>query len=175
MPKLIDMTGERFGRLVVIERAETFTTKGGKKKTMWLCLCDCGQTKPIAQGSLKSGRTKSCGCLTKDVTSATRTTHGKRKTKIYGVWSAMKNRCLNTNTDRFRDYGGRGITVCQEWKDSFEAFYNYVSQLPHFGEKGYTLDRINNNGNYEPGNVRWATKKEQANNTRKVQKNGIKN
>ena len=90
--------------------------------------------------------------------------------KINGVWKDMKKRCFNTNCKAFEDYGGRGITVCQEWQDSFETFYGYVSQLPHFGEPGYSLDRINNDGNYEPGNVKWSTCKEQNNNRRNTRK-----
>ena len=86
----------------------------------------------------------------------------------------MKDRCFNERNKRFFDWGGRGITVCDEWKNSFQAFYDHVSQLPHFGEEGYSIDRINNDENYEPGNVRWATVKEQNNNKRKAYKNGIK-
>jgi hypothetical protein len=89
------------------------------------------------------------------------------KTRIYHVWKQMRQRCLNPNHQRYRDWGGRGIKVHEEWKNSFEAFYAYVSQLPHFGEKGYSLDRINNDGNYEPGNVRWSTAKGQSNNRRR--------
>ena len=95
--------------------------------------------------------------------------HGGKGTRLYRIWLNMKNRCYNPRTPRFHDYGGRGITVCDEWKDNFQAFYDYVSQLSHYGEEGYTLDRINNEGNYEPGNVRWATKKEQASNRRRRQ------
>lgn len=88
-------------------------------------------------------------------------------TKIYKVWKKIKYRCLNPNSREYKYYGARGITIAEEWKEDFQAFYNYVSQLPHFGEEGYSLDRINNDGNYEPGNLRYATPKEQARNTRK--------
>ena len=86
--------------------------------------------------------------------------------KIYRTWQGMKQRCFQQTHKSFKHYGGRGITVCEEWKNSFQAFYEYVSQLPHFGEKGYSIDRINNEGNYEPGNVKWSTQKEQISNRR---------
>ena len=95
------------------------------------------------------------------------------KSNIYYVWSQMKNRCNNPKYKKYCDYGGRGIKVCDEWENSFQAFYEYVSQLPHYGEEGYSIDRINNDGNYEPGNVRWATKLEQRHNQRRC-KDGIK-
>ena len=102
-----------------------------------------------------------------------RRTHGMEGTKIYYIWQAMKKRCGNPNCENYRNYGGRGIAVCDEWKNNFQAFYDYVSQLPHFGEEGYSLDRINNDGNYEPDNVKWSTRLEQRHNQRRC-KNGIK-
>lgn len=110
------------------------------------------------------------------MTSKALKTHGMRHTKIYHVWQSMKDRCNNSKNKRYVDWGARGIRVCDEWQDSFQKFYDHVSQLPHFAEEGYSLDRINNDGNYEPGNVRWATAKEQNQNQRKKEKNnGIKN
>ena len=93
-------------------------------------------------------------------------THGMSKTSLYNAWRGMRSRCSLQTCRSYKDYGNRGIQVCEEWKNDFQAFYDYVSQLPHFGEKGYSLDRINNEGNYEPGNVKWSTSKEQANNRR---------
>lgn len=104
--------------------------------------------------------------------------HGLIHHRLYRIWGCMKTRCLNPKDEHFPLYGGRGITICDEWKDDFQAFYDYVSLLPHFGEKGYSLDRINNDGNYEPDNVRWATATEQANNKRnskKEKEHGTKN
>lgn len=93
--------------------------------------------------------------------------HGKTSTALYSAWTGMLSRCSSPTNDHYKDYGGRGITVCAEWRDSFEAFEFYVAQLPHYGESGYTLDRINNDSNYEPGNVRWASHVEQHRNFRR--------
>lgn len=168
--KPLDLTGQIFGNLVVVKRVEDHVTCGGQKKKMYLCKCSCGNMKVIQSASLRNGRTKSCGCINLAKLKAGRTTHGMRKTRLYGEWAGMKTRCFNPNSQRFSDYGGRGITVCEEWKNDFKSFYDYVSQLPHFGEEGYSLDRINNDGNYEPGNVKWSTAKEQNFNQRRTAK-----
>ena len=158
-----DLTGQRFGRLIVAKRAEN--TKSGDAR--WMCKCDCGNETIVKAKHLKSGGTKSCGCLQKEIARdmlKARRTHGMSGTPIHKEWEAMKRRCYNPNTEKYYRYGGRGIVVCDRWRDSFEAFYEDVSKLLHFGEQGYTLNRINNDGNYEPNNVEWATQKEQANN-----------
>lgn len=158
------MQSKRFGRLVVVAEAPRFNGRD-----MWFCKCDCGQTKTIAGRSLRSKNTSSCGCLQKEKTIANNkrnSAHGMCHTKIHRVWLHIKDRCNNSNCKSYCNYGARGILICDEWKNDFQAFYDYVSQLPHFGEEGYSLDRINNDGNYEPNNIRWATRKEQANNKR---------
>lgn len=166
MPNFKDLTGQRFGRLSVLE-LDSKRFNGSRYVYYWRCHCDCGNVCTVSTHGLTGG-TKSCGCLQKEHTRFATTTHGMSRTNsLYTVWAKMKNRCLNPTNDSYIRYGGRGITVCDEWRDSFQAFYDCVSKLEHFGEKGYTLDRVDNDGNYEPGNVRWADKKTQQSNTRR--------
>lgn len=163
MAKKIPMAGERFGRLTVVAEGERHIS--GDR--LWICECDCGRQVSVRNCNLP--RTKSCGCWRKERLSHAKpaTKHGSSNKGLYYTWQAMKQRCFQPNHIHFEDYGGRGITVCREWMDDFSAFSNYVTQLPHCGEPGRTMDRINNDGNYEPGNVRWATWEEQAINRRK--------
>lgn len=168
--RITDISGKKFGRLTVICRAEDEKTSSGRNHITYICKCDCGNKITVKAESLRSGNTKSCGCLSKEITKSRMLKHGFANSQIYKIWRGMKQRCYYKNHKSFKDYGGRRITVCDEWKNDFQTFYDYVSQLPHFCEEGYSLDRINNNGNYEPANVRWATAKEQANNKRKRKK-----
>lgn len=155
---LIDLTGMTFGRLTAVSRVGSSTSG----YALWECVCECGTVKVVASAQLRSGRTRSCGCLVRDAVSEARTVHGMSHSVEYQAWSAMRSRCLNPNHSNYPDYGGRGITVCDRWRDSFVAFYEDVGRRP----PGHSLDRIDNDGNYEPGNVRWATAQEQAMNRR---------
>lgn len=156
--RFIDLTGRRFGRLTVVAYQ-------GSRKTnhLWECLCDCGKTKTIQGTNLGRGST-SCGCLQKEITAANNFVHGLRNSPEYKSWCNMKDRCSNPKNEFFHCYGGRGVAVCPEWIDSFEAFYQDMGPRP--GLK-YSIDRIQVDGNYELGNCRWATPIEQASNTRK--------
>lgn len=148
---------DRFGRLTVLERT-VFS-----KRSKWLVVCDCGIRKEVLGESLRSGSTKSCGCLRRELVISKNTRHGLSHTKEYRIWQTMLDRCNNEFSGSFKNYGGRGIKVCNRWL-SFESFISDVGKCPG---NGYSLDRIDNNGDYEPTNVRWATQSEQSRNTRR--------
>lgn len=156
---LIDITGNRYGKLVVIKRVDS-----KPNTTYWLCKCDCGKEKIILGNSLKSGATVSCGCYQKSFIGNLRKTHGDTGTKLYTAWNNMKARCYRKITREYDNYGGRGIAVCDEWIHSYETFKEWA--LNNGYSDGLTLDRINVDGNYCPENCRWITNKEQQNNKR---------
>ncbi len=158
---LKDLTGQRFGRLTVLELGEK---RGKYTGAFWTCRCDCGGTVVVPGRSLRNGETRSCGCLHSDM--LRKPPEEKRTgTRLYAIWQGMKRRTLTKTNPRYEDYGGRGITICDEWRDSFEAFRNWA--LANGYRDDLSLDRKDNDGNYCPENCRWATDLEQGNNTRR--------
>lgn len=154
-----DLTGKPFGRLTVIDQAET--KKSGQ--IYWNCKCRCGKLATIRGSRLRAGITESCGCLAKETTRKRSVTHDMSYGREYAIWGGIIQRCTNPNNQAFKNYGARGITICDEWRHDFMAFFNYVGKRP---SPKHSIDRMNNDGNYEPGNVRWATNVEQKNNYR---------
>ena len=153
--KLIDLTEQTFGRLTVI----SYHSKGKYDHTRWLCKCECGKEKVIFSSALKSGHTKSCGCLNLENVKKSNMKYNKYGSREYNSWASMKRRCTDPNAINYKYYGGRGITYCKRW-EKFENFYEDMGPRP----EGKSINRIDNDGNYEPKNCKWSTSTEQNNN-----------
>lgn len=153
-----DLTGQKFGRLTVVKRAENSKSN----KTRWECICDCGNELITVGAQLKNGRTKSCGCLQKELLSKRVRTHGMTNERLYGIWCGIKQRCFNPNIDAYKNYGGRGITMCDEWFNDFSKFQKWA--LKNRYSDDLTIERKDVNGNYEPSNCCWTTRKMQSRN-----------
>lgn len=158
MPKIIDITGKKVGRWTVLN----YVKQNKRHDSVWLCKCDCGNIKEVVGGSLRSGASKSCGCLVVEVSTKKATKHGLKKHPLYCIWKDMRKRCNNPNHQMYKHYGGRGIFVCERWDD----FKNFYDDMLNGYEKGLTLEREKVDGEYGPSNCVWATTAVQSRNKR---------
>lgn len=160
-----DLTGEKFGRLTVVKRIEDHYYPSGRHDVQYRCMCDCGNAVNVLGIHLRSGHTSSCGCYRQEVSREKMTTHGKTNSRLYTIWKNIKGRCFYEGHDDYAYYGGRGITICSEWKDNFECFYKWA--MTHGYTDDLTIERVDVNLGYNPNNCKWIPRSEQSNNTRR--------
>ena len=164
MANVKDMTGKRFGRLVVLEKVAPQIGPTGRKRTAYRCKCDCGNVVVVLRENVVSGRTGSCGCYKHERGVEVNTRHGETRTRLHNLWLSMKARCQNPNNKSYHNYGGRGVTVCDEWSNSYESFRDWA--LANGYADNLSIDRLNNDMGYSPDNCRWVTFHQQQNNRR---------
>ena len=167
------LNGKRYGRLVAIERADDMLMPNGKKRIMYRCICDCGNVKIVSKYNLTNGSIVSCGCFHKEKLGNIRRKHGfSHKERLYSLWLNIKDRCSNPNNNHYKSYGGRGIKICDEWKENYKSFREwclsngYVEDIRESGRNNITIDRIDVNGDYCPENCRFITNRENCLNKR---------
>lgn len=167
-PDEYEMLGETFGQLTVLKKGKGHISQCGKKTATWICECSCGNTTEKIGNNLRRGHVRSCGCISGQMRVESSGSHGKTNHYLHKTWSGIKTRCFNSRDKSYKHYGGRGITMFEGWIDNFQAFYEYI--INNLGERPnkHTLDRIDVEGNYEPGNIRWATSTIQSINRRRT-------
>lgn len=156
--QFVDLSGQRFGRWTVVE----FAGMDKYSRALWRCVCDCGKMDDVASNNLRRGLSKSCGCYKSDISKQIHTTHGQCNTRLYKIWQGMKRRCYNPHEIRYNRYGGKNVSLCEEWASDFAAFADWAMNNGY--NDSLSIDRLDPHGNYSPSNCRWVTVIEQANN-----------